>query len=52
MAVDYNNTVLHVGANIAYEDGENKEESQTAYNDKVVHADVTLNEYTNPVQAI
>lgn len=48
MAVDYNNTVLHVGANIAYEEGENKEESRTDYNDKVVHADVTLNEYTKP----
>lgn len=48
MAVDYNNTVLHVGANIAYEEGENKEENQTAYNDKVVHADVTINEYTKP----
>ena len=35
MAVDYNNTVLHVGANIAYEEGENKEESRTDYNDKV-----------------
>lgn len=44
MAVDYNNTVLHVGANIAYEEGENKEENQTAYNDKVVHADVTIND--------
>lgn len=39
---------MHVGANIAYEEGENKEENQTAYNDKVVHADVTINEYTKP----
>lgn len=33
---------------ITFKEGENKEESGVAYNDKVVHADVTFNEYTKP----